>query len=78
MHLRRLPVVDVECLDAVLNDGEDVDGEYVLAGFGVGRHVIPQGSPSRNSGVPPTFRTADQIGSNLERVREIGWEIHEI
>ena len=29
-------------------------------------------------GVPPVFRTADQIGSDLERVREIGWEIHEI
>jgi 2-polyprenyl-6-methoxyphenol hydroxylase-like FAD-dependent oxidoreductase len=36
------------------------------------------GTPVRLFGVPPTFRTADQIGSNLERVREIGWEIHEI
>ncbi len=29
-------------------------------------------------GVPPLFRTADRIRSDLERMREIGWEIHEI
>jgi hypothetical protein len=35
-------------------------------------------TPRPCAGVPPVFRTADQIGSDLERVKEIGWEIHEI
>jgi len=47
--------------------------ESVLAG----KTAVITGS-AQGIGVPPVFRTADQIGSDLERVKEIGWEIHEI
>ena len=33
---------------------------------------------AQQRGVPPTFRTADQIGFDPERLMGIGWEIHEI
>ena len=37
-----------------------------------------QGHPADGFGVPPTFRTADQIGSDPERTRGIARKIHEI
>ena len=41
-------------------------------------HGVPAPWPEDFCGVPPAFRTADQIGSDPERTRGIGRKIHEI
>ena len=43
-----------------------------------GKKCLTGWAPVMLFGVPPAFRTADQIGSDPERTRGIGREIHEI